>query len=150
MYQRADGASDGTNGSGDSSVTYRIKMELRREQRAGRDDLPYARALRRALGVFLNHDPVDARALIEDELLALEARPDVAVEEVEALRRAFALADPNPHGSRDLFTYYLNRLEADGRGDEPFARALRKALASPGTTSLAKLFRWKEREESSD
>lgn len=149
MDHRTDGAPDRTNASDASSVTYALKLELRREQRAGREERPYARALRRVLGAFLNDDSGDARGLLEDELLDLEARSDVPAEEVDAVRRALALTDPNRHGSRDLFAYYLNRMEADGRGDEPFARALRKALAAPGKTSLAKLFLWKDREESS-
>lgn len=150
MDRRSNGASHGPDRSDASSTVYRLKLELRREQHAGRDDSPYAHALRRVLGAFSDHEPDDALALIEDELLDLEARPEVGTDKVEALRRVLVLSKPSRHGSRELFTYYLRKMEADGRGDEPFARALRKALKSPGTASLEELYHWKNREESSD
>jgi hypothetical protein len=40
--------------------------------------------------------------------------------------------------------YYLGKLEQEGRGDEPFARAIRGALNSPDGPSLDLLFDWRD------
>lgn len=142
-------ASNGVSDSDSRSTVYRLKVELRREQREDRDDKPYAKALRRVIRAFLEHEPEDALVLIEDEVLDLEAREDVGVDEVEALRRALVLTAPSRRGSRELFAYYLRKMEAAGRGREPFAQALRTALESEDA-SLDELFHWKRKQESSD
>ena len=54
---------------------------------------------------------------------------------LEVLRRF----DESRKTTHELFTYYLQRLERQGRGHEPFAQAIRRALASNDTSMLSAL-----------
>lgn len=128
------------------SKMYRLKVELRHEERADRTDSPYARALRHALHAFSEHTLEDAVVLLEDELLDLEQR-DGDDGAADGLRRALTVVEGAPKANRELFQYYLRKMEAEGRADEPFAVALRRVLSTPGRASLSDFFRWKKEAE---
>lgn len=130
------------------SVLYRIKVELRREERAGRGDSLYAEALRHVLRAFCIHDPETALQELQREMQSFRKRGDEDAERV--LRRAVTVVGSEARGVRELFKFYLQRLEADGRGSEPFAEAIRKILTSPRQVSLKELYFWKDRGDSAD
>lgn len=77
--------------------------------------------------------------LLKSEIKRLEMASDPESGCLEALRHAVSLIQPDERADRQLFTYYLRRLEHEGRGEEPFAHALRQALTNPGGPSLKDL-----------
>lgn len=145
MENRPTGAGDRTDRRRHRSATYQLKHELRRLERTGRGDSPYAEALRRVLRAFSDRDFDAVIRLVEGELKALERDGSDQDAYTNALRKAVSLIEPAERSDRQLFTYYLRKMEHDGRGNEPFAKALREALSSPGSPSLDQLFIWKER-----
>ena len=127
------------SGQDNRSLAYRLKMELRKLERQGTGETPYADALRRVLKVTSEFDRDAVLQMIEDEIRSLEDGGNDPVL-AEALRKILSLIEPAGHARRELFSYYLGRLEAEGRGDEPFAQALRKALEAPDGPSADTLF----------
>ena len=144
MQDRQTGAGDRAHRRRHRSATYQLKHELRRLERTGRGDSPYAEALRRVLRAFWDRDVDAVIRLLEVELSNLECDDDSNDSYAKALRKAVSLIEPAERSDRMLFTYYLRKMECDGRGEEPFAKALRRALSSPGGPSLDQLFIWKE------
>lgn len=147
MTNRTTGAWDRAENQRHRSATYQLKLELRRLERTGRGDSPYAKALRRVLRAFSERDLDAVIRLLGAEIKRLEHEDGTDDSYTNALRRAVSLIEPAERSDRQLFTYYLRKMELDGRGQEPFARALRKALASPGGPSLKDLLVWKDAEE---
>lgn len=129
-------------------MLYRIKVELRREERAGRGDALYAEALRHVLRAFCNHDLETAGRELEREMQTFQKRGDE--DAVRVLRRAVGIVGSETRGVRELFKFYLQRLEAAGRGDEAFARAIRRILSSPGQASVKDLYVWKDLQDADD
>lgn len=144
MANRPTGAWDRADRQRHRSATYQLKLELRRLERTDRGDSPYAEALRRVLRAFLHRDLDAVIRIVELEIKRLEHEGASEPSCTKALRRAVSLIEPEERSDRQLFTYYLRKMERDGRGNEPFARALRHALSSPGGPSLKDLFIWKE------
>lgn len=147
MTNRTTGAWDRAENQRHRSATYQLKLELRRLERTGRGDSPYAKALRRVLRAFLERDLDAVIRLLGAEIKRLEHEDGTDDSYTNALRRAVSLIEPAERSDRQLFTYYLRKMEREGRGQEPFARALRKALASPGGPSLKDLLVWKDAED---
>lgn len=127
------------SGPGIRSLSYRLKMELRRLERDDKGDTPYAGALRRVLRATSQHDRDSVLRMIEDEIRELEQRGNDPIE-VDALRQAVSFIEPGTQSRRELFSYYLRKMEQEGRGDEPFAQALRRALDAPDGPSVEDLF----------
>lgn len=146
MENRPTGAGQRSDRRRHRSTTYQLKVELRRLERADRGDSDYAKALRRVLRACAEHDPESVLRVLEDEVRRLEADNSTGDGYTTSLRRAISLLDPEEQSDHQLFTYYLRKMEQDGRGDEPFARALRRALHSPDGPSLEKLLIWREQE----
>ncbi len=120
------------------SIQYTLKCELRRLERHGRGETPYASAIREVLWALANEHAEDLVRLLEREM----SRP--AYDEADepyaaALRSVLSVLYRSHTSSHELFRYFLRRLESEGRGDEPFACAVRKALASNDTATLSAL-----------
>lgn len=147
MEDRARGAWERADKRRQRSATYQLKLELRRLERMGRGDSQYAEALRRVLKAFLDRDLDAVIRLLQAEIERHKDDDGVSPTYLNALKRAVSLIQPEERSDRQLFTYYLRKMESDGRGHEPFAKALRKALASPDGPSLKDLLVWREIEE---
>ncbi|GEM_PF-6802573 len=118
------------------SATYQLKLELRRLERTGRGDTYYADALRRVLHAFSARDMDAVIRLLRTEIDRMERDPKAGATCLGALRQAVSLIEPKERSDRQLFTYYLRRMEHEGRGNEPFARALRRALSNSDGPTL--------------
>ena len=114
------------------SIQYRLTHEFRRLERNGSGEGTYASAIRHALDVLPEIRSASVLALFERELIRGEKsnrdRPYASVLSSVLSR----IRDPDASCSK-LFAFYLQRLENEGRGDEPFARALRRALEAGGS-----------------
>ncbi|MEX0747260.1 MAG: hypothetical protein WD275_04610 [Rhodothermales bacterium] len=121
------------------AILYRLKLEIRRVERAGTGETAYAAALRRVLGALSDLDMDAVFRMLESEIRQLDDG-DMDNEQAEALRQTLNLIEPQKRSRRELFLYYLRKMEQEGRGDEPFAGALRRALESPDGPSLQSLF----------
>ena len=121
------------------TIIYRLKLEIRRVERAGTGESAYAATLRRVLRELSDHDMDAVFRMLELEIRQMDDE-DIEGEQAVALRQALTFIEPQERSRRELFLYYLRKLEQEGRGDEPFASALRKALDAPAGPSLESLF----------
>ncbi len=136
MGRNASEASDGARKQAlhdtRRSIRYRLTLELRRLERNGRGGGTYAGEICRALDELPRIKSESVLKLLERELDNAEAsqreQPYASV-----LSSIFSRVDEHEPSCSQLFAYYLERLEAQGRGHEPFANALRRALKSHGT-----------------
>lgn len=122
------------------SVRYKLKLELRRIERRGAGLSPYASTIREVLWVLAHGENEHIVEYLEQEL----NQPFVGDSDepyAPALRRVVEELDKRDKSAHELFTYYLRRLERQGRGDEPFAQAVREALASNDVATLSALLR---------
>lgn len=122
------------------SIRYRLTLEFQRLERNGFGESTYASAVRHALDILPGIESPSVLVLLERELIRGEKRnrdrPYASV-----LASMFSrIGDHDPSCSK-LFAYYLERLENEGRGDEPFARALRRALNTQGPHTSTLYFR---------
>lgn len=120
------------------SIRYKLKCELRRLERHGRGETPYASAIREVLWALANGDGDDLVILLEREMS--RPREDDADEPyAHALRAVLSKLYQSQSSAHELFSYFLRRLESEGRGNEPFAVAVRQALESNDTSTLSSL-----------
>lgn len=113
------------------SIRYKLTLELRRLQRAGRGETTYAGAICQALDMLPSIKSDAVLKLLEREL----EKADKSAQEqryASVLSSVFSRVDEHEPSCSKLFAYYLERLEKEGRGNEPFANALRRALKSHG------------------
>lgn len=114
------------------SIRYKLTVELRRLERNGYGISTYADAICRALDMLPRIQSEAVLKLLDRELeKASETGQDRPYASV--LSSIFSRVDDHEPSCSKLFEYYLERLERDGRGDEPFANALRRALKSGGS-----------------
>lgn len=121
------------------SARYKLKHELRRLERRGRGETAYASAIREVL-VALSGGHCARVAEVLDRELDEDARSEGDEPYARALQIARAELDNPGESMRELFSYYLRRLEREGRGDDPFARAVRNALESYDAPSISSVF----------
>lgn len=121
------------------SIRYKLKCELRRLQRHGRGETPYALAIREVLWALANgEDDGDLVQLLEREM-DRPVEDDADEPYARPLRAVLSKLYQSQSSAHELFSYFLRRLESEGRGDEPFAVAVRQALASNDSSTLSSL-----------
>ena len=131
------------------AIRYKLKCELRRLERCGRGDSPYASAIREVLWALAKGDGEDLVVLLEREM-SRPAEDDADEPYAHALRVVLAELYEKQSSAHELFKYYLRRLERQGRGDEPFARAVREALASNDSSTLSALLHSRAKSDKED
>lgn len=126
-----------------SSVRYELKLELRRLERRARGSTPYASAIRDVLWILAHHPNEETVRYLEREI----SRPAISENDepyAEPLLEVLRQFDESRKTAHELFSYYLQRLERQGRGHEPFAQAIRRALASNDASMLSALLHQRE------
>lgn len=122
------------------SIRYKLKVEFRRLERNGQGNGTYATAIRRALECLPEVTSEKVLLLLERELTRLEASGQ-SQRYSSVLASIFSEVEEHEISCSKLFAYYLQRLEERGRGDEPFAKALRRVLNANDTLSTSVLYR---------
>ncbi len=125
------------------SICYKLKVELRRLERNGQGDGTYATAIRRALGCLPEVTSEQVLLLLERELGRVEQSAR-SQRYSSVLASIFSEVEDHEVSCSKLFAYYLQRLEERGRGHEPFANALRRALNANGTTPSTSVLYWND------
>lgn len=120
------------------AVLYRLKYELRRVERLGRGESGYASSIRQALKVIQDGKCDEVLSMIERDLDRTEFDPNDEPY-AEVLTSLLSNVDEADDTCEDLFAFYLRRMEAEGRGHEPYAEALRKALHAKKRPSVGSI-----------
>lgn len=122
----------------DRAVRYDLKVELRRLERHGRGNSPYAEAIRDVIWLLANEGDENLIGLLEREMA--RAEPNDADEPyAKAIQMVLDRLEESDRTAQELFAYYLQQLERQGRGNEPFACAIREALDSEDACMLSAL-----------